>query len=142
MPPGTGDVSISLAQFLPMAQTLIVTTPQITAQRVAKRAGLMALKVNQEILGVVENMSWFTGDDGKRYPIFGEGGGQALADEMEVPLLGQIPLVPEVRSAADAGEPISVVDPGSEAAAAFAALADEIEKRKPRLRSHPQLVIN
>ena len=142
MPPGTGDISISLAQFLPMAQALVVTTPQITAQRVAKRAGLMALKVNQEILGVVENMSWFTGDDGKRYPIFGEGGGQALADEMDVPLLGQIPLVPEVRSAADDGQPIAVADPGSEAAAAFSALADEIENRKPRLRSHPQLVIN
>jgi ATP-binding protein involved in chromosome partitioning len=142
MPPGTGDVSISLAQFLPRAQALIVTTPQITAQRVAKRAGLMALKVNQEILGVVENMSWFTGDDGKRYPIFGAGGGQVLAGELEVPLLGQIPLVPEVRSAADAGEPIAVADPDSEAAAAFAALAEEIEARKPRLRTHPQLVIN
>jgi ATP-binding protein involved in chromosome partitioning len=142
MPPGTGDISISLAQFLPMAQALVVTTPQITAQRVAKRAGLMALKVNQEILGVVENMSWFTGDDGKRYHIFGEGGGQALADEMDVPLLGQIPLVPEVRSAADDGQPIAVADPGSEAAAAFSVLADEIDNRKPRLRSHPQLVIN
>ena len=142
MPPGTGDISISLSQFLPMAQALIVTTPQVTAQRVAKRAGLMALKVNQEILGVVENMSWFTGDDGKRYPIFGEGGGQVLADEMEVPLLGQIPLVPAVRSAADAGQPIAIAAPGSEAAEAFAALAIAIESRKPRLRSHPQLVIN
>ena len=142
MPPGTGDISISLSQFLPTAQALIVTTPQITAQRVAKRAGLMAQKVNQEIIGVVENMSWFTGDDGKRYAIFGEGGGQALADELDVPLLGQIPLVQEVRSAADAGEPIAIADPDGEAAQAFAALADEIEKRKPRLRSHPQLVIN
>lgn len=142
MPPGTGDISISLAQFLPMAQALIVTTPQVTAQRVAKRAGLMALKVNQEILGVVENMSWFTGDDGKRYSIFGEGGGQVLADEMEVPLLGQIPLVPAVRSAADAGQPIAIAAPDSEAAAAFAELAAAIESRKPRLRSHPQLVIN
>jgi len=142
MPPGTGDISISLAQFLPMAQALIVTTPQITAQRVAKRAGLMAQKVNQEILGVVENMSWFTGDDGKRYQIFGEGGGQALAKELDVPLLARIPLVSEMRSAADAGAPIVVAAPGSEAAEAFAALAAEIDKRKPRLRSHPQLVIN
>ena len=141
MPPGTGDISISLAQFLPMAQALIVTTPQITAQRVAKRAGLMAAKVNQEILGVVENMSWFTGDDGKKYPIFGEGGGQALAEELEVPLLAQIPLVPEVRSAADDGLPIAVAEPKSEAAAAFAKLAEEVDKRKPRLKSHPQLVI-
>ncbi len=75
----------------------MVTTPQPTAQRVAKRAGLMARRVNQEILGVVENMSWFTGDDGKRYALFGEGGGQELADELEVPLLGQVPLVPAMR---------------------------------------------
>ena len=142
MPPGTGDISISLSQFLPTAQALIVTTPQITAQRVAKRAGLMAQKVNQEILGIIENMSWFTGDDGKRYKIFGEGGGQVLADELGVPLLAQIPLVPEVRAAADVGDPIAIANPGSEAAEAFAALAEEVENRKPRLRSHPQLVIN
>lgn len=141
MPPGTGDISISISQFLPMAQALIVTTPQITAQRVAKRAGLMALKVNQDIIGVVENMSWFTGDDGKKYPIFGEGGGAALAEELDVPLLGRVPLVPEVRAGADAGEPIAIVDPESEAAKSFAAIADQIIERKPRLRSHPQLVI-
>ncbi len=142
MPPGTGDISISISQFLPMAQALIVTTPQVTAQRVAKRAGLMALKVNQDIIGVVENMSWFTGDDGKQYPIFGEGGGQALAEELDVPLLGRIPLVSTVRASADAGIPIAVSEPGSEAAIAFEAIADEIIERKPRLRSHPQLVIN
>jgi ATP-binding protein involved in chromosome partitioning len=141
MPPGTGDISISISQFLPMAQALIVTTPQITAQRVAKRAGLMALKVNQDIIGVVENMSWFTGDDGKKYPIFGEGGGAALAEELDVPLLGRVPLVPEVRAGADAGEPIAIADPESEAAKSFAAIADQIIERKPRLRSHPQLVI-
>lgn len=142
MPPGTGDISLSISQFLPTAQALIVTTPQITAQRVAKRAGLMALKVNQEILGVVENMAWFTGDDGKRYAIFGEGGGEALAGELDVPLLARIPLVPELRSAADVGDPIAVADPDGEAAAEFEKLAAEIENRKPRLRSHPQLVIN
>ena len=142
MPPGTGDISISISQFLPTAQALIVTTPQITAQRVAKRAGLMALKVNQTILGVVENMAWFTGDDGKRYPIFGEGGGEALAAELEVPLLGRVPLVPVLRSGADAGVPVAIADPDGEAASAFAAIAAEVEKRKPRLRSHPQLVIS
>jgi ATP-binding protein involved in chromosome partitioning len=142
MPPGTGDISISISQFLPTASALIVTTPQVTAQRVAKRAGLMALKVNQEILGVVENMAWFTGDDGKKYAIFGEGGGEALAEELEVPLLGRVPLVPVMRSAADVGEPVAIAEPDGEAAAAFAALADEIEQRKPRLRSHPQLVIS
>ena len=142
MPPGTGDISISISQFLPTAQALIVTTPQITAQRVAKRAGLMALKVNQTILGVVENMAWFTGDDGKRYPIFGEGGGEALAAELEVPLLGRVPLVPMLRSGADAGVPVAIADPDGEAARAFAVIAAEVEKRKPRLRSHPQLVIS
>ncbi len=142
MPPGTGDVSLSISQFLPTAEALIVTTPQVTAQRVAKRAGLMALKVNQTILGVVENMAWFTGDDGKRYPIFGEGGGETLATELEVPLLASIPLVPALRLAADDGLPIAIAEPDSEVAAAFVALAAELEKRKPRLRSHPQLVIN
>jgi ATP-binding protein involved in chromosome partitioning len=142
MPPGTGDVSLSISQFLPTAQALIVTTPQITAQRVAKRAGLMALKVNQTILGVVENMSWFTGDDGKRYALFGEGGGKALAAELDVPLLARIPLVPAVRLGADAGQPIAIAEPDGEAAAEFAKLAEEVESRKPRLRSHPQLVIN
>jgi len=142
MPPGTGDISISISQFLPMAEALIVTTPQVTAQRVAKRAGLMARKVNQEIIGVVENMAWFTGDDGKRYPIFGEGGGAALAAELETPLLGRIPLVPAVRAGADAGEPVAIAEPESEAALAFAAIANEIITRKRRLRTHPQLVIS
>jgi ATP-binding protein involved in chromosome partitioning len=142
MPPGTGDVSLSISQFLPEAQALIVTTPQATAQRVAKRAGLMALKVDQNILGVVENMAWFTGDDGKRYPIFGEGGGQALATELDVPLLARVPLVPALRAGADAGAPVAIAEPDGEAALVFTALAEEVENHKPRLRSHPQLVIN
>jgi ATP-binding protein involved in chromosome partitioning len=120
----------------------VVTTPQVTAQRVAKRAGLMARKVNQDVMGVVENMSWFTGDDGKRYPIFGEGGGATLAEELEVPLLGQIPLVPALREGADNGMPVTLSDPGGEAAAAFEKLAAEVENRRPRLRSHPELVIS
>ena len=82
MPPGTGDIAISMSQFLPRAQVLLVTTPQPTAQRVARRAALMAAEVDQEVIGVVENMAWFTGDDGKRYELFGAGGGQALADEL------------------------------------------------------------
>lgn len=142
MPPGTGDIAISMSQFLPRAQALIVTTPQPTAQRVAKRAGLMANKVNQEILGVVENMSWFQGDDGKRYPLFGEGGGRLLADDLQVPLLGQIPLVPAMREGADDGVPVSVAAPHSEAAEAFRELAKRIDELKPRLRSHPELIIN
>lgn len=141
MPPGTGDVSISLSQFLPRAQVLLVTTPQPTAQRVARRAGLMARKVEQEIIGVVENMSWFTGDDGKQYRLFGEGGGRRLAEELEVPLLAQIPLVPVMREAADDGRPVMVADPEGEAAQAFRHLAEQVIARKPRVRTHPQLVI-
>lgn len=142
MPPGTGDVAISISQYLPRSEILVVTTPQPTAQRVAARAGLMARKVNQDIIGIVENMSWFTGDDGKRYEIFGSGGGQALSEQLEVPLLGQIPLVTALREGADDGRPISVVDPGGEAAQAFTALAEEVVARGPRLRSHPELVIS
>jgi ATP-binding protein involved in chromosome partitioning len=141
MPPGTGDIAISMSQFLPRAEAIVVTTPQITAQRVAKRAALMARKVNQEVLGVVENMSWFTGDDGRRYAIFGEGGGATLADELEVPLLGQVPLVPALREGADRGLPVTLVDAGGEAALAFEQLAAEIEARKPRLRTHPELIV-
>ncbi|MFQ5948469.1 MAG: Mrp/NBP35 family ATP-binding protein [Acidimicrobiia bacterium] len=142
MPPGTGDVAISLSQFLPRSQALIVTTPQITAQRVAKRAALMAQKVNQEVLGVVENMSWFTGDDGVRYSIFGSGGGQALADDLGVPLLGQVPLVTLLREAADSGTPVAVVAPDSEAAEAFGAIATKVVELRPRVRTHPELVIS
>ena len=96
MPPGTGDVSLSIAQFLPRAEVIVVTTPQPAAQRVAQRAAAMAEKVDLQVIGVIENMSWFTGDDGKRYEIFGAHGGEELADELGVPLLGQIPLVPEL----------------------------------------------
>ena len=142
MPPGTGDVAISSSQYLPRSEIIVVTTPQPTAQRVAVRAGLMARKVNQDIIGVIENMSWFTGDDGKRYELFGAGGGAELADQLEVPLLGRIPLVPALREGADLGRPVSVIDPDGEAAAAFRTLADEVVSRGPRLRSHPELVIS
>ncbi len=142
MPPGTGDVAISLSQFLPRSETIVVTTPQPTAERVAVKAGLMAEKVNQDVLGVVENMSWFIGDDGKRYMIFGEGGGAALAGTLGTDLLAQIPLVPAVREGADRGLPAVAVEPDGEAVAAFDRLAEEIEKRKPVARSHPELVIN
>jgi len=141
MPPGTGDVSISLSQFLPRAQVLLVTTPQPTAQRVARRAALMAAKVNQEVMGVVENMAWFTGDDGRRYHLFGEGGGELLAREVDVPLMARIPLLPEMRAGADAGVPVALAAPGSEAEAAFDQLAEAVVARKPRVRTHPELVI-
>ncbi len=103
LPPGTGDISLSLAQFLPRAELYVVTTPQPAAQRVAQRAAFMAHKVNLEVKGVIENMSWFTGDDGKRYEIFGSGGGDELAARLEVPMLAKVPLVPELREGGDAG---------------------------------------
>jgi ATP-binding protein involved in chromosome partitioning len=133
LPPGTGDVSISIAQFLPGANMVLVTTPQAVAEKVAQRAGIMASKTNLNVLGVVENMSWFTGDDGKRYEIFGAGGGQSLADKMEVPLLGQIPLDPVTREFADAGAPIVLQDPDSETAQAFVTTAKEIVNLAPPL---------
>jgi ATP-binding protein involved in chromosome partitioning len=140
LPPGTGDVSISLAQYLPRAEVYVVTTPQPAAQKVAQRAGFMARKVNLGVKGVIENMSWFTGDDGARYELFGAGGGQDLADLLDVPLLGQVPLVPALREGGDEGEPIMAADPGSEAAKAFAEIARRIdEELAPTRRHHPEL---
>src|SRR5690349_15552970 len=118
LPPGTGDVSMTLAQLLPQAKFLIVTTPQATAQKVARRAAEMANKVNLEIGGVIENMSGFTTPGGERFAIFGEGGGQALADELDVPLLGSVPITMPLRAQADAGEPLVVVDPDDPASQA------------------------
>ena len=141
MPPGTGDVAISVSQFVPRAQVVVVTTPQPTAQRVAKRAALMAEKVNQEVMGVVENMSWFTGDDGTRYALFGEGGGASLAEELEVPLLARIPFLSAMRAGADEGQPLTAVAPESETALAFDELARGVVAARPRVRTHPELVI-
>jgi ATP-binding protein involved in chromosome partitioning len=123
MPPGTGDISLSMSQFLPRAEVVIVTTPQAAAQKVAQRAAAMAAKVNQNVVGVVENMSWFRGDDGKAYELFGAGGGQELADALGVPLLGQVPLVPELREGGDVGRPITVADPTNEASKVFGEIA-------------------
>jgi ATP-binding protein involved in chromosome partitioning len=123
MPPGTGDVSLSMAQFLPRAEVVVVTTPQPAAQKVAQRAAYMAQKVNLTVTGVIENMSWFRGDDGKAYELFGAGGGQELADALAVPLLGRVPLVPELREGGDVGRPITVADPDNEASQVFAEIA-------------------
>lgn len=127
LPPGTGDISISIAQFLPRAEVYVVTTPQQAAQRVAQRAAAMADKVNLKVHGVIENMSWFTGDDGQRYDIFGSGGGEELADRLKVPFIGQIPLLADVRVGSDEGKPVASLDPDGEAGRAFAAIAEQID---------------
>ena len=132
MPPGTGDIAMSLASYLPTAEVIVVTTPQEAAQTIAHMSARMAKVVNLPVRGVIENMSWFTGDDGKKYEIFGSGGGQKLADEIGVPLLGQVPLVPQLREGGDDGKPIAAVAPDSEAGKAFHALAASIDAMKPK----------
>ena len=142
LPPGTGDISLSLAQFLPRAEVFVVTTPNQAAQRVAQRSAFMSHKVNLEVKGVIENMSWFTGDDNKRYELFGAGGGQELADRLEVPLLAQIPLVSKLREGGDHGRPIMAVDPDSEASKVFESLAARVDTElAPTRRTHPELKI-
>ncbi|MBM3638145.1 MAG: Mrp/NBP35 family ATP-binding protein [Actinobacteria bacterium] len=134
MPPGTGDIALSLSQYLPRAEVYVVTTPQPAAQKVARLSAAMAEKVNLPVKGVIENMSWFTGDDGKRYELFGAGGGQEVAEELGVPLLAQIPLVAQLREGGDDGRPIAAVAPDSEPGRAFFALAEKIEEMAPKKR--------
>jgi ATP-binding protein involved in chromosome partitioning len=123
LPPGTGDVSMTLAQLLPQAQFMIVTTPQATAQKVARRSAHMAHKVDLQIGGVIENMSSFTTPSGERFTIFGEGGGQELADELDVPLLGKVPLTMPLREQADSGLPLVIEDPDDPASQAIRHIA-------------------
>jgi len=131
LPPGTGDVSMTLAQLLPQAKFLIVTTPQPAAQKVARRAAEMATKVQLEIAGVVENMSGFTTPGGERFQLFGEGGGQLLADELDVPLLGKVPLTMPLREQADAGAPLVTTDPDDPAAVAIRQTASGLIAMSP-----------
>jgi ATP-binding protein involved in chromosome partitioning len=119
LPPGTGDVSMTLAQLLPQAKFLIVTTPQPVAQKVARRSAEMATKLKLEIAGIVENMSGFVTPDGERYQIFGEGGGQLLAEELEVPLLAKVPLTMPLREQSDSGTPLVFSNPDDPAAQAL-----------------------
>jgi ATP-binding protein involved in chromosome partitioning len=143
LPPGTGDISLSIAQFLPRAEVIVVTTPQPAAQKVAQRAAAMAEKVELDVIGVIENMSWFRGDDGTAYEIFGAGGGEELAAQIGVALLGQVPLVPLLREGGDNGHPIVVAHPDDEAAAIFRAIAEIVDTEiKPRRRPHPELKIS
>ncbi|HET6954481.1 MAG TPA: Mrp/NBP35 family ATP-binding protein [Acidimicrobiales bacterium] len=143
MPPGTGDVSLTIGQLFPDAEVVVVTTPQPAAQRVAQRAAYMAQRINLQVAGVVENMSWFTDDDGTRYDLFGTGGGQLLATELGVPLVGQVPLVPALRQGCDVGTPIVVADPAGEAATALELVADRLlalhqsKAHRPELRVQP-----
>ncbi|MEQ8439433.1 MAG: P-loop NTPase [Ilumatobacter fluminis] len=142
MPPGTGDIALSLSQYLPRGEVYVVTTPQPAAQKVAAMSAAMAKKVNLPVMGIIENMSWFTGDDGKQYELFGAGGGQELADDLGVPLLGQLPLVPALREGSDAGAPITAVDPESEAAQAFRTMAQTIAvDLQPKKRFNAELKV-
>jgi len=143
LPPGTGDVAISLAQLLPNAEILVVTTPQTAAAEVAERAGAIALQTHQRLVGVVENMSWLELPDGSRMEVFGEGGGQKVADSLtttvgaSVPLLGQIPLDTRVREAGDAGDPIVLAAPDAPAAQALDAVAAKLAVRRESLVGKP-----
>ncbi len=136
LPPGTGDVAISVAQLIPSAEILVVTTPQQAAAEVAERAGAIALQTRQRVAGVVENMSWLELPDGTRMDIFGSGGGQDVSDRLskavgaDVPLLGQIPLDTAVREGGDAGTPIVLSNPESPAAQALEAVAAKLAVRE------------
>lgn len=135
LPPGTGDIAISVAQLIPGAEILVVTTPQQAAAEVAERAGSIALQTHQRIVGVVENMSWLELPDGTRQELFGSGGGQQVADSLsrsvgaEVPLLGQIPLDVRLREGADSGSPVVISDPTSPSAVALRGIAKGLSTR-------------
>jgi ATP-binding protein involved in chromosome partitioning len=139
MPPGTGDVAMSLGQLLPRAEALVVTTPQPAAQQVAVRAAQMAVKTGMRLVGAVENMSYLAGTGQE---LFGSGGGQALADAVGIPLLGRIPLDPVLREATDAGAPVLEAAPGSEAAAALAALAEAVAATRAGVIRKPLTVLS
>lgn len=135
LPPGTGDIAISVAQLLPSSELIVVTTPQQAAAEVAERAGAIALQTHQRIVGVVENMSWLELPDGTRQDIFGSGGGQVVADSLsrsvgaEVPLLAQVPLDVALRAGGDNGDPVVLSDPDSPAAAALRGMARQLARR-------------
>ena len=142
MPPGTGDVTLSLGQYLTKTEVFVVTTPQPAAQRVAQRSAFAARRLKLSVRGVVENMSWFTGDDGTRYELFGAGGGDTLAADLGVPLLGKVPLVNAVRQGADEGRPIVSEDPDSETGQAFIAIANRLAALGPARVYRKELSLN
>ena len=131
LPPGTGDVTLSLAEYLPKVETFVVTTPQDAAERVAQRSALAARKLKLPLRGVIENMSYFRGDDQKRYDIFGSGGGQKLSASLDVPLIGTIPIDIPLREGGDVGIPVVISKPESEVTAEFLRIAQTIEAMGP-----------
>jgi ATP-binding protein involved in chromosome partitioning len=133
MPPGTGDVQMALSRILPQAEMVVVTTPQLAAQKVAARVADMAKRSHMPIVGVVENMAGFTTESGEHYAIFGEGGGPALADDLGVPLLGSVPIDPLLASGGDEGTPVILDQPGAPAATALTAVAAAITEILPPL---------
>lgn len=139
LPPGTGDISLSLAQFLPRAEAYVVTTPNPAAQTVAQRSAFMFNQTKIDVKGVIENMAWFTGDDGKRYELFGAGGGADLAEKLGVDLIGQIPMQLALREGSDIGRPIVAEDPEAEASIVFAQMAEWVTNHAPTKRGHPEL---
>jgi ATP-binding protein involved in chromosome partitioning len=126
LPPGTGDAQLSLVQTLPLDGAVLVTTPQPAATNVARKGGLMFQKVNVPLLGVAENMSYFLDPAGNKHAIFGSGGGQKTADSLGTILLGQVPLIPEIREGGDAGQPIVVSSPDSPAGITFREIGDSL----------------
>ncbi len=129
LPPGTGDAQLSLCQEVPPTGALLVTLPQDVSLEVVRRGAQMFETLRVPILGVVENMSYFTGDDGKEYPIFGTGGGATCAAEYNVPLLAQLPILPQVALQGDAGDPIVHSHPDSATSKQYLDLADSVVKR-------------
>jgi ATP-binding protein involved in chromosome partitioning len=136
LPPGTGDIAISVAQLVPGAEILVVTTPQLAAAEVAERAGSIALQTHQQVVGVVENMSWLELPGGERMDVFGSGGGQAVAEGLtrtlgaRVPLLGQVPLDPRLREGGDTGAPLVLSSPEAPAARELLAVAEKLAVRQ------------
>ncbi|HIV59239.1 MAG TPA: Mrp/NBP35 family ATP-binding protein [Candidatus Stackebrandtia faecavium] len=143
LPPGTGDIAISVAQLLPGAELLVVTTPQVAAAEVAERAGAIAMQTHQRVTGVVENMSWLETPDGQRMELFGSGGGGQVSEALtkrigaNVPLLGQVPLEPQLREAGDDGVPLVVKDPQRPASQALTGIADRLAVRRESLAGKP-----
>ena len=143
LPPGTGDIAISVAQLIPSSELVVITTPQVAASEVAERAGSVALQTRQNVVGVLENMSWLEQPDGSRLELFGSGGGQIVADNLaratgtDVPLLGQVPLDIALREAGDAGTPVALTAPDSASATVLREVAHRLAHRSRGLAGRP-----